>query len=263
VTRSVFFLCVSAGFALAQQPTIYTVGGDVVAPSVLKQVEPGYTIEARVKQISGEVLLSLVVNTKGEPQDIHVTQKLGYGLDEKAIEALKKWRFRPGTKSGQPVAVRVTISTSFELFKGQIAAELAKALPGAVADVESTDAARRTSGLATIHQAAGRGVPEAQFFLGGAYDYGQYGINEHKELALTLFRACAPKLVTCQFRLGRLLLDRPDRTTQHYVEAYVWLETAAERGSEEAKTLLTIKPPAFTPQGRESVDKIKATLPKP
>jgi len=64
---------------------------------------------------SGTVLLSIVVDERGIPRDIRVVRPLGLGLDEKAIEAVRHWRFRPGMKNGRPVNVRATVEVSFRL----------------------------------------------------------------------------------------------------------------------------------------------------
>jgi TonB family protein len=94
---------------------IFKIGGGVSAPQATFKPEPEYSEEARKAKYQGEVWLSVVVDEKGVPQDIKVTRKLGLGLDEKAIEAVKKWRFKPGMKDGKPVAVQATIAVSFHL----------------------------------------------------------------------------------------------------------------------------------------------------
>ncbi len=94
---------------------VFKIGGGVSAPQATFKPEPEYSEEARKAKYQGEVWLSVVVDEKGVPQDIKVTRKLGLGLDEKAIEAVKKWRFKPGMKDGKPVAVQATIAVSFHL----------------------------------------------------------------------------------------------------------------------------------------------------
>jgi protein TonB len=86
-------------------------------PVVLSEVKPDYTPEAKKQGIQGNVELSVVVNDDGTVGEVKVSKSLDdkYGLDEQAMIAMKKWRFRPGTKDGKPVAVRVTVEMSFKL----------------------------------------------------------------------------------------------------------------------------------------------------
>ncbi len=93
----------------------YRIGGEVSAPSLMAKVEPEYSEEARKAKYSGTVLLSIVVDEHGLPRDIHVVRPLGLGLDEKAIEAVMKWRFRPGMKGGRPVATQAQVEVNFRL----------------------------------------------------------------------------------------------------------------------------------------------------
>ncbi|MBV8071964.1 MAG: TonB family protein [Acidobacteriaceae bacterium] len=94
---------------------VYRIGGDVSAPSLITKVEPEYSEEARKAKYSGTVLLSIIVDADGMPRNIHVVRPLGLGLDEKAIEAVMKWRFRPGMKGGHPVATQAQVEVNFRL----------------------------------------------------------------------------------------------------------------------------------------------------
>ena len=94
---------------------VYRIGGDVSAPILVSKVEPEYSEEARKAKYSGTVLLSIVVDASGMPRDIHVIRPLGLGLDEKAVEAVSKWRFRPGMKGGHAVATQAQVEVSFRL----------------------------------------------------------------------------------------------------------------------------------------------------
>jgi len=93
----------------------YRIGGGVSPPSVLSKVEPEYSEEARKAKWQGTVVLQLVVDEHGMPQQMKVTRSLGLGLDEKAIQAVAKWRFKPGMKDGKPVPVIATIEVNFRL----------------------------------------------------------------------------------------------------------------------------------------------------
>jgi TonB family protein len=77
--------------------------------------EPEYSEEARKAKFQGSVIVALIVDEKGNPQSIRVIRPLGLGLDEKAIEAVQKWRFKPGLKDGRPVPVTAQIEVSFRL----------------------------------------------------------------------------------------------------------------------------------------------------
>jgi protein TonB len=93
----------------------YRIGGGVSSPTVIFKVEPEYSEEARKAKFQGTVILFVVVDEKGNPRDLKVIRPLGLGLDQKAIEAVEKWKFNPGKKDGKPVAVQATIEVNFRL----------------------------------------------------------------------------------------------------------------------------------------------------
>jgi len=93
----------------------YKIGGGVSAPVPVYRPEPEYSEEARKAKWQGAVLLQLVVDENGVPQDIKVIRSLGLGLDQKAIEAVQKWRFKPGQKDGKAVPVSANIEVNFRL----------------------------------------------------------------------------------------------------------------------------------------------------
>lgn len=84
-------------------------------PTVIRRVEPEYTPEAAKAGLWGTVLVSLVVDELGHPQNAKVVRSLGLGLDEKAIEAVQKWTFKPGTKDGKPIPVLAHVEVNFRL----------------------------------------------------------------------------------------------------------------------------------------------------
>jgi TonB family protein len=93
----------------------YKIGGGVSAPALLYKVEPEYSEEARKAKFQGTVTLFVIVDEKGNPKEVKVIRPLGLGLDQKAIEAVEKWRFRPGMKDGKAVPVQATIEVNFRL----------------------------------------------------------------------------------------------------------------------------------------------------
>ena len=95
---------------------IYKVGGGVSAPKTIFAPDPDYSEEARKATFQGTVVLWMIVAPDGRARDIRVVRSLGMGLDEKAIEAVRTWRFDPARKDGQPVAVQISVEVSFRLY---------------------------------------------------------------------------------------------------------------------------------------------------
>ncbi len=90
-------------------------GNGVANPVPIYRPEPQYSEEARKAKWQGAVLLSLIVDATGHTTAIRVVRPLGMGLDEKAIEAVKLWRFKPGMRGAQPVAIQAQIEVTFRL----------------------------------------------------------------------------------------------------------------------------------------------------
>ena len=103
--------------AQADPPQVYAPGNGVSLPVLVKEVRPQYTQAAREARIEGTVLLETVVLADGTIGDVTVTRSLDavLGLDQEAVVAAKQWKFKPGTKDGKPVAVRVSIELTFTL----------------------------------------------------------------------------------------------------------------------------------------------------
>ena len=92
---------------------IYDVTDEITAPRLLEAATPGYTDEAKKKKIEGEVIVTVVVNEKGDVTEPKIKKGLGAGLDESSIEAAKYFKYKPGTKDENPVAVRLDITFNF------------------------------------------------------------------------------------------------------------------------------------------------------
>lgn len=88
----------------------------VTAPIPLLTPEAEFSDEARRQKYEGVCMISLIVDTQGNPQAIRVIRALGMGLDEKAVAAVQRYRFKPATKNGRPVPVRITVAVNFRLF---------------------------------------------------------------------------------------------------------------------------------------------------
>ena len=92
-----------------------SIRGTLTPPILLVKIEPEYSDEARRAKISGTVLLSIDVDTRGEVHNISVKRSLGLGLDEKAIEAVSRWKFRPGAIDGKPTVISALVEVNFRL----------------------------------------------------------------------------------------------------------------------------------------------------
>jgi TonB family protein len=96
---------------------IYEVTDEITAPRLLEAATPGYSDEAKKKKIEGDIVVSAVVNEKGDVVETKVKKGLGYGLDECAIEAAKVFKYKPAMKDDEPVSVRLDLTFNFYLPK--------------------------------------------------------------------------------------------------------------------------------------------------
>jgi len=90
--------------------------GGVTAPRTIYAPDPEYSDEARRAKYQGSVLLWLVVGADGLPHEVRVVRSVGLGLDEKAMDAVRTWRFSPGLKDGKPVPTQIHVEVSFRLY---------------------------------------------------------------------------------------------------------------------------------------------------
>ena len=95
---------------------VFRVGGGVSPPRAVYKPDPEFSEEARKAKYQGVCTLAMVVGVDGRPTNIHVIGSLGMGLDEKAIEAVRNWKFEPGMKDGHPVATMIAVEVDFHLY---------------------------------------------------------------------------------------------------------------------------------------------------
>ena len=109
-------LAVAIAAGAAAQGQVHKIRDErVIAPVLIKEVKPQYTEGAMRRKVQGTVELTTVVRENGVPDTFTVIRSLDDELDQKAIEALQQWRFKPGTLDGQPVAVSVNVELTFTL----------------------------------------------------------------------------------------------------------------------------------------------------
>jgi TonB family protein len=112
------FVCLSAFSQQTQTPLpegVYRIGNGVTPPQVLSKVDPQYSEEARIAKLTGTVSITLVVGEDGDARNVRALTSPGLSMDDAAIAAVSKWRFKPGLKDGMPVPVSVDVEVQFRL----------------------------------------------------------------------------------------------------------------------------------------------------
>jgi len=94
---------------------IYLIGNGVSAPVLLYAPDAEFSDEARRARYQGVCIVQTIVDAQGTPQEPRVVRSIGHGLDEKALEAVRKYRFRPAMKGNIPVPVMITVEVNFRL----------------------------------------------------------------------------------------------------------------------------------------------------
>jgi TonB family protein len=94
---------------------VYEPGGDVKPPKLVRYVEPAFSPSSKEAFVEGTVRISTVVTREGVATNLHVTSGLNAEEDRTAMDAVKQWKFQPGTKAGQPVNVRMNVEVTFHL----------------------------------------------------------------------------------------------------------------------------------------------------
>ena len=95
---------------------VYRPGGGVSNPIPIFTPDPDFSDEARRAKYQGLCLISLIVDAQGNPQNVRVARALGMGLDEKALEAVRQYKFKPAMKDGKPVPVMISVEVNFRLY---------------------------------------------------------------------------------------------------------------------------------------------------
>jgi TonB family protein len=114
-------------------------GGDVKPPHLLTVLDPASSDYAQKNNIAGMVFLQMVVDAQGRPGEVTIVRPIGFGLDERAVDAVKHAQFRPGTLNGKPVSEVVNLQVTFRIYsdKTRPGAAPARQVPTQVAPKEA------------------------------------------------------------------------------------------------------------------------------
>ncbi len=197
-------------------------GSTETPPKAIYSRQVEYTAQARDAKLEGICTVSLVVGIDGKPGNVVVVKKLGMGLDERAVEAVRQWRFEPGRRNGKPVISQLKLDLQFRLFGAD------------------------TQKFFDLSEKANSGDANAEFELANAFFQGKdIPKDETKGLAL-LERAAGSGHAQAQFQMAERAYgdgNNPD----NYVDSYVWYAVAQRNGAPEAEAKVTELESRMTP----------------
>jgi TonB family protein len=206
---SAILLCRTGyGFPADDAGDIYRPGPGVSAPKVIHKVDPRYTQQARRALVQGTVVLEVVVDEHGSPARTSIVSPIGFGLDDRAQEAVSQWAFKPGRKDGKAVKTITPVTVDFRLFHRVFdpAADQRRTSYNLVVDEIQTH--RRTEKtLETIQNLAQRKYPPAMYLYAKMLEAGD-GFPRDPEQALRLIVEAAEKnFAAAMYEEGRMLLE--------------------------------------------------------
>jgi TonB family protein len=184
------------------------IAGEVSPPRVLHRVEPRYTREARANGIQGTVLIEVSVDETGKAGNITVLSPIGFGLDNRAVEAVRQWTFRPGLRGGTPVKSVATVEVKFRIFHRRFdpaAEDRRNSFNLAVDAIQRKQQTSET--LETLRRLALQKYVPAMYLYGRLVDAGD-GFPQDRELALHLvFEAAQRGYASAMFDVGRMMME--------------------------------------------------------
>ncbi len=188
------------------------VGGNVKPPRAVFTPDPEYSEQARKKGYQGTCALRLIVGVDGKPHDIELARSIGMGLDEKAIEAVARWRFDPARRDGQPVPVQINIEVAFRLYGG------------VYGGVEAGG-----SRIDDLWRRADAGDPKARCELAMAYLKGR-DVPKSDVVGLELLRQAANQgYARAQFEMGEYTRQHSGGASDN-IAAYTWYAISQRSG---------------------------------
>jgi TonB family protein len=229
------------GLTTSVNPTNSTpapVPGEVEAPGIYTP-QPDYTVQARTAHLEGVCTLSLIVGLDGKTSNIVFVKKLGMGLDEKAVEAVRKWKFEPGRKYGHPLMTHLTLSIQFKL----------------IGDTRIMDLSEKVK----------TGDPAAEFGLANAFFAGKDIPKDESKGAVLLERAARDGLPEAQFQMAERAYGTGSNP-ETYVAAYVWYAPAQRSGYDPSQGKAEVVAAEMTPEqlseAQKELEKFAAPPPR-
>lgn len=210
LSLSLLTLCITAKSQTDPPDGIYHVGDGVTQPNLIHKVEPEYSEQARSAMVQGTVVFEIVVDTNGKAKDIVVLSPLGFGLDERAQEAIEKWIFKPAEKKGKPVPVRARVEVNFrfpERWYDSKQEERRTAYNLALRNIDKSDAKLVQRAKESIQNLSKQKYPPAAFLHGVLLRTGEIAPTAGDD-ALKLIQFAADKgFGAALYEIGKLQLE--------------------------------------------------------
>ena len=204
--------------------------GDVSPPKVLHRVEPRYTREARANGIQGTVLIEVGVDETGKPDAVSVLSPIGFGLDSRAIDAVRQWIFRPALKQGKPVRSVTTVEVKFRIFHRRFDPAAEERRISFNLAVDAIQRKRRSKEhpdeetLAVIRKLAQQKYAPAMYLYGKLMEAGD-GMPQNRDSAFPLIAEAAEKgYPSAMFDIGRMMIEGR-RVTKNPRKGWSWSAT--------------------------------------
>jgi TonB family protein len=183
------------------------------APKVLHRVEPRYTREARTNGVQGTVVLEVAVDRAGKPTSINVLSPIGFGLDARAVDAVRLWTFQPATSAGQPVDGSLTVDVKFRIFHRRFdpAADDRRNQFNLAVDAlhrnRQSHLPPDAATLETLQKLSAQKYAPAMYVYGKLLECGD-GVAEDRSGALRLiFEAARAAYPAAMFDIGRMMME--------------------------------------------------------
>lgn len=231
---------------------MYRPGEGVSAPKVIRKVEPRYTAEARRAAIQGTVVLEVTVDESGKPAAISILSPLGFGLDDRAREAVAMWRFQPGVKDGTPVRTVSTVEVNFRMFHRWFDPRAEEQRTSYNLVVDAIQGRRRTAAtLETIKDLAHQKYPPAMYLYAKMLEAGD-GFPQDRELAFRLIAEAAGRNhAAAIYETGRMAMEGR-RVSKDAEKGLELVRNAAVLGHRQAQFFLGVAYESGDPVPRDA-----------